>query len=216
MEVSIYVASSPGAVTRGKKKQGARGSMGRERIPFSLQQSDNSRGAALNDPTTQLPVPRLRGRLGQVRCRKASWGCFGGRHLLEFFVALCCLGTRQPYLHHSSRDDKKAIACRTGKARVTRDGIWTRKKYRLHAHHCSCLSAPSHTPNYRPITVLDHHIMHQSVETPAPQPPGQSGGVTGTWPWKYAFGTLHFPGGTGTVTICQICRDFSRDLQRQT
>lgn len=26
-----------------------------------------------------LPVPRLRGRLGQVRCRKASWGCFGGR-----------------------------------------------------------------------------------------------------------------------------------------
>ena len=25
-----------------------------------------------------LPVPRLRGRLGQVRCRKASWGCFGG------------------------------------------------------------------------------------------------------------------------------------------
>ena len=25
----------------------------------------------------QLPVPRLRGRLGQVRCRKASWGCFG-------------------------------------------------------------------------------------------------------------------------------------------
>ena len=24
-----------------------------------------------------LPVPRLRGRLGQVRCRKASWGCFG-------------------------------------------------------------------------------------------------------------------------------------------
>ena len=37
----------------------------------------------------KLPVPRLRGRLGQVRCRKASWGCFGGRHLLEFFVALC-------------------------------------------------------------------------------------------------------------------------------
>ena len=37
-----------------------------------------------------LPVPRLRGRLGQVRCRKVSWGCFGGRHLLEFFVALCC------------------------------------------------------------------------------------------------------------------------------
>ena len=36
-----------------------------------------------------LPVLRLRGRLGQVRCRKASWGCFGGRHLLEFFVALC-------------------------------------------------------------------------------------------------------------------------------
>ena len=36
-----------------------------------------------------LAVPRLRGRLGQVRCRKASWGCFGGRHLLEFFVALC-------------------------------------------------------------------------------------------------------------------------------
>ena len=28
--------------------------------------------------------------MGQVRCRKASWGCFGGRHLLEFFVALCC------------------------------------------------------------------------------------------------------------------------------
>ena len=28
---------------------------------------------------TVLPVPRLRGRLGQVRCRKASWGCFGGR-----------------------------------------------------------------------------------------------------------------------------------------
>ena len=26
-----------------------------------------------------LPVPRLRARLGQVRCRKASWGCFGGR-----------------------------------------------------------------------------------------------------------------------------------------
>ena len=26
-----------------------------------------------------LPVPRLRGRLGQVRFRKASWGCFGGR-----------------------------------------------------------------------------------------------------------------------------------------
>ena len=26
-----------------------------------------------------LTVPRLRGRLGQVRCRKASWGCFGGR-----------------------------------------------------------------------------------------------------------------------------------------
>ena len=26
-----------------------------------------------------LAVPRLRGRLGQVRCRKASWGCFGGR-----------------------------------------------------------------------------------------------------------------------------------------
>ena len=24
-----------------------------------------------------------------VRCRKASWGCFGGRHLLEFFVTLC-------------------------------------------------------------------------------------------------------------------------------
>ena len=40
-------------------------------------------------PMEQLPVPRLRGRLGQVRCRKASWGCFGGRHLLEFFVALC-------------------------------------------------------------------------------------------------------------------------------
>ena len=29
--------------------------------------------------TVVLPVPRLRGRLGQVRCRKASWGCFGGR-----------------------------------------------------------------------------------------------------------------------------------------
>ena len=26
-----------------------------------------------------LAVSRLRGRLGQVRCRKASWGCFGGR-----------------------------------------------------------------------------------------------------------------------------------------
>ena len=37
----------------------------------------------------KLPVPRLHGRLGQVRCRKGSWGCFGGRHLLEFFVVLC-------------------------------------------------------------------------------------------------------------------------------
>ena len=42
-----------------------------------------------NNYSPKLPVPRLRGRLGQVRCRKASWGCFGGRHLLEFFVALC-------------------------------------------------------------------------------------------------------------------------------
>ena len=53
--------SSPGAVARAKKtkKQGARGLMGRERIAkrrrlaFSLQQSHNSRGTVLSDPTTQ-------------------------------------------------------------------------------------------------------------------------------------------------------------------
>ena len=54
-------------------------------------------------------------------------------------------------------------------------------------------------------------VMHQSIETPAPRPPGHSGGVTGTWPWKYVFATLHFPRGTGTVTS-QICEDFSRGL----
>ena len=31
-----------------------------------------------------LPVPRLRGRLGQVRCRKASFGCFGGRSFQNY------------------------------------------------------------------------------------------------------------------------------------
>ena len=33
----------------------------------------------LLNSTRKLPVPRLGGRLGQVRCRKASWSCFGGR-----------------------------------------------------------------------------------------------------------------------------------------
>ena len=28
--------------------------------------------------------------------------------------------------------------------------------------------------------------------------------VTGTQPWNYAFVTLHFPEGTGTVTICEV------------
>ena len=39
----------------------------------------NFKGTQPVFPFTVLPVPRLRGRLGQVRCRKASWGCFGGR-----------------------------------------------------------------------------------------------------------------------------------------
>ena len=34
-------------------------------------------------------VPYLRGRLGQVTCRKALCDCLRGCHFLEFIVALC-------------------------------------------------------------------------------------------------------------------------------
>ena len=39
--------------------------------------------------------------------------------------------------------------------------------------------------------------MHQTIETSALRHPEHSGGVTGTWPWNYAFVTLHFSGGDG-------------------
>ena len=59
---------------------------------------------------------------------------------------------------------------------------------------------------------FSHRLCTSQLKPRPPNPPGHSREVTGTWPWKCAFATLHFPRGTETVMSCQICGDFSPGL----
>ena len=66
-------ASSPGTVTRAREKAGSAGLNGKgtNRLAFSLQQSVNTTGTALNDPTAQwAPRSKRKRRLGTRQSTK--------------------------------------------------------------------------------------------------------------------------------------------------